>query len=96
MFSVDIKNDCGTVDVQTTVDRGHTPEELAGFAVEKIIQIADSADPVLKQQAHAFREKMYWVIVHTAKQAIKSDRTTLSNNLVDNGQEDLAKLLRTI
>ena len=47
MFSVDIKNDCGTVDVQTTVNRGHTPEELAGFAVEKIIQIADSADPVL-------------------------------------------------
>ena len=66
------------------------------FAVEKIIQIADSADPVLKQQAHAFREKMYWVIVHTAKQAIKSDRTTLQNNLANNGQEDLAKLLRTI
>jgi len=96
MFSVDIKNECGTVEVATTIKRGHTPEELAGFAVDKIIQIAEGADPVLTEQAKAFRERMYWVIVHTAKQAIESDRTTLQNKLVNEGHEDLAQLLRKI
>ena len=40
MFSVDIKNECGTVEVATTMNRGHTPEELAAFAVDKIIPVS--------------------------------------------------------
>ena len=41
------------------LERGHTSEELAANAVAKIINIADSADPVLRQQAEMFRAECF-------------------------------------
>ena len=54
MFDVEVKASVGGFEVQTTNERGHTPEELAANAVAKIINIAASAAPVLRQQAEAF------------------------------------------
>ena len=96
MFAVNLDNQVGSVAVKTTENRGHTPEELASFAVQKIIEIADDADPVLKALALAFRERMFWVIVHTARQAILSDRTTLANEAENEGQIELANILRKL
>ena len=96
MFAVNLDNQVGSVAVQTTENRGHTPEELASFDVQKIIEIADDADPVLKAQAMAFQERMFWVIVHTARQAILSDRTTLANEAENEGQIELANILRKL
>ena len=55
MFDVEVSASVGSFDVQTTSERGHSPEELSANAVAKIISISDTADPVLKQQAEAFR-----------------------------------------
>ena len=96
MFAVNLDNQVGSVAVQTTENRGHTPEELASFAVQKIIEIADDADPVLKAQAMAFRERMFWVIVHTARQAILSDRTTLANQAERQVQIELSNMFRNL
>lgn len=79
MFDMEVKMSPGDINVQTTSERGHTPEELSANAVAKIISIAQDADPVIKQQAEAFRDRMFYVIVHTLNQGIKSDRTTLYN-----------------
>ncbi len=94
MFDVEVTASVGGFEVQTTNERGHTPEELAANAVAKIINIADSADPVLRQQAEAFRERMFYVIVHALNQAVKSDRTTVYNAIKDAGHPDLAELIR--
>tara|TARA_R100000988_G_C3918891_1_gene125783 strand:+ start:284 stop:574 length:291 start_codon:yes stop_codon:yes gene_type:complete len=96
MFDVEVKASVGSFEVQTTNERGHTPEELAANAVAKIINIADSADPVLRQQAEAFRERMFYVIVHALNQAIKSDRTTLYNEFKKQGHADVAETLRKL
>ena len=96
MFDLEVQASPGDFVVQTTKNRGHTPEELASNAVQKIISIADTADPVLRQQAEAFRERMFYVIVHTLNQAIKSDRTTLYNELKNQGHEDVAEILRKL
>ena len=64
--------------------------------VAKIINIADSADPVLRQQAEAFRERMFYVIVHALNQAVKSDRTTLYNEFKKQGHADVAETLRKL
>ena len=68
MFDLEVKMEPGSINVQTTSERGHTSEELAANAVAKIINIADSADPVLRQQAEMFRERMFHVIVHALNQ----------------------------
>ena len=96
MFDLEVKMEPGNINVQTTSERGHTSEELAANAVAKIINIADSADPVLRQQAEAFRERMFYVIVHALNQAIKSDRTTLYNEFKKQGHADVAETLRKL
>ena len=71
-------------------------KEIAANAVAKIISISDTADPIIKAQAEAFRERMYWVIVAACDQSIKSDRTTLFNLFKTNGHGDMAEILRTL
>ena len=96
MFDIEVKAAVGSFDVQTTEGRGHTVEELANNAVAKIISISETADPVIKQQAEAFRERMFYVIVHTLEQAVKSVRTTLYNLFKQQGHDDVAELLRRL
>tara|TARA_R110002020_G_scaffold194120_1_gene394695 strand:- start:294 stop:584 length:291 start_codon:yes stop_codon:yes gene_type:complete len=96
MFDMEIKMSPGNINVQTTCERGFTAEELSIDAVNKIISISDNADPVIKQQAEAFKEKMFYVILHTLKQGIKSDRTTLYNEFKKQGHNDVAEILRKL
>ena len=51
MFDMEIKMSPGDISVQTTSERGHTPEELSANAVAKIINISETADPIIKHQA---------------------------------------------
>ena len=71
----------GSVGVQTTDNRGFTPEETAMRCVNKIIGISDNAHPAIREQAHAYRKEMEKIIAIYMVQAIKSDRTTVYNEL---------------
>jgi len=84
------------VEVATTQNRGFTPEEIAGRCVDRIISISNQANPVLQQQAHAFKDNMEEVIADYMRQAISSDRTTVYNALLDAGQPKLAELIRRL
>lgn len=84
----------GSVIIETTQSRGHTPEAVAKRCVDKMISIAESAPEPLKQQAHAFRKNMEVLVTFYIKEAIKSDRTTLYNELVKAGEEDIADIVR--
>jgi hypothetical protein len=86
----------GTVEVHTTTKRGFTPEEVASRCVDRIISISDQANPILQQQAHAFKGNIESVIAHYIKEAIQSDRTTIYNALNDAGQPKLADLIRRL
>ncbi len=83
----------GILQVQTTSNRGFTPEELANGALDRILFIGDTTHPVIKEQAVAFREQIRGVLVHYMHQAIKSDRTTLANTFKTSGHPELVKLL---
>jgi len=82
------------VGVETTNDRGFTPEETAIRCVNKIIGISDNAHPAIRDQAHAYRKEMEKVIELYMKQAIKSDRTTVYNAIKDSGNLKLAEYIR--
>ena len=84
------------VEVATTQNRGFTPEEIAGRCVDRIISISNQANPVLQQQAHAFKDNMEEVIADYMRQAISSDRPTVYNTLLDAGQPKLAELIRRL
>ena len=84
------------VGVQTTNGRGFTPEEVAERCANKIIAISDDANPAIRAQAHAFRGQILKTLEFYMREAIRSDRTTVSNTLTDAGQTELAKLIRKL
>ena len=57
------------VDIQTTDNRGQTPEEVAERCVNKLIGISNNAHPAIKEQAHAYRKEMEKIIAIYMRQA---------------------------
>ena len=84
------------VEVVTTQNRGQTPEEVAERCINKIVGISATADPVIRQQAQAYKTQIEQVIVHYMKQAIQSVRSTVYNALLDAGEPKLADLIRIL
>jgi len=86
----------GFVSVSTTSNRGFTPEEVAERCLDKIISVSSDANPVIRDQALAYRNNIKALIVFYMKEAIKSDRTTIFNALIEAGQKDLAEAVRRL
>ena len=93
MFSASGGALLGDVKAMGVSGRGFTPEELADNAVDRIISISATADPVIRQQAEAFREHIRSVLVSYGKQCVRSNHTTITNRLRDAGHPELTKLL---
>lgn len=84
------------VDVQTTQNRGFTPEEIAVRCANKIVGVSETAHPALRDQAVAFRASIEKLLAFYMKQAVASDRTTVYNALKDAGHPELAELIRRL
>ncbi len=86
----------GDVRAYTTSGRGLNVEELADMAMRKVIHVADTAAPALQEQARMFKESIRALLIAYMHQAIKSDRTTLYNQLRDAGNAEIAELILRI
>ena len=86
----------GQVGVTTTNNKGHDPEFWATQATKKICDISDNTPAHIKQQALAFQNQVYTVILYTIKNAIKSQNTTNANLLEKQGHSDMAKILKEL
>ena len=84
------------VSVETTENRGFSPEEVAERCDNKIIHISDDAHPGIRDQAHAFRQHLVAVLAFYMREAIKSDRTTVYNALCEAGHKELADIIRRL
>lgn len=73
--------------------KGHTPEQVAEMALAKIIHVGEDADPLIREQAEAYKQNIRLVLVQYMKKAIKSNHTTIANKLREAGHSDLIKLL---
>jgi len=84
------------VKIQTTNNRGFSPDEVAERCVEKLISVSDTAHPAIRDQAQAFQKHMEKVVAFYMREAIKSDRTTVYNALRDAGHPKLADAIRRL
>ena len=96
MFKLAVESNIGEGVVKTTENRGLSPEELAERAVDQIVTVSSSVDPIVRQQAEAFKNRIYHVVLGIINQAIKSDRTTLMNEFIHQGHPDIADILRRL
>jgi len=86
----------GGVTVQTTDNRGSRPEEVAKRCADRIVAVADSAPPEIREQAKAFRDNVEIVVAHYMRSAIRSDRSTIETALTEAGYPELAKMIRNL
>ena len=96
MFSLNSETEVGTLSVATTDHRGHTIEEVAKMATNKIISISDTAPAPIKAQAHAFKNACHKIIVYYMQEAVNNHMCTICNLLEKQGQKDLANIIRRL
>ena len=96
MISVDSKPELGSVNVVATENKGLSPEYWTERILERLISISDSADPMVKAQAQAFKDSMTQVVLLYLKQAIASDRATVAGLLQKQGHKDMADIIRRL
>tara|TARA_R100001163_G_C5061018_1_gene197910 strand:+ start:1848 stop:2114 length:267 start_codon:yes stop_codon:yes gene_type:complete len=88
MFFDAIAGEVGKVDVMTTSNRGHTPEEIAALALKRIFSASNNGA--------IDREAVHQILVLYMKKAIQSDRTTVYNKLNNAGLKDAAEIIRRL
>ena len=96
MFSLESDVSVGNLGVTTTNNRGHTTEEVAEMATNRLVSISDTAPDQIKAQAHAFKTLCYKVVTYYMQEAIKNHMCTLCNKLEQQGQKDLANIIRRL
>ena len=96
MFSVDVSSSLGKVRVQTTENKGLSPEYWTERIMERLVAVSDNADPMVKAQAEAFKETIQKVVLLYMKQAILSDRATVAGLLEKQGHKEMADIIRRL
>jgi hypothetical protein len=82
--------------VLATEGRGLNPHELGHMLLDKVFYVSADAPPSVREQAAAYRNKLYALFVHYLAQAQTSQNTTVYNILKDAGQHEAAELVRKL
>ena len=96
MLQVELDTSVGDLGVETTHYRGHTPEEWARMAANRIVGISNTAPEPIKQQAHVFKNEVEAILADYMHKAIESHICTVGNVLEQQGQGDLAAIIRRL
>tara|TARA_R100001594_G_scaffold60915_1_gene94865 strand:+ start:9404 stop:9694 length:291 start_codon:yes stop_codon:yes gene_type:complete len=96
MFTTNGESNLSAVNVFTSMDRGHTPEQLAEMALNKIIDINEKAPPVIKEQALIYKDRLRDILLYYMKSMAKSERTTIWALMKKQGHEDIAEIIRRL
>jgi hypothetical protein len=96
MFSLRSDLEVGNLGVTTTDNRGLSVDEVSEMAVNKIISVSDTAPAPIRAQAHAFRDACKNIVSYYMQEAIKNHMCTIGNQLEQQGQKDLANIIRRL
>lgn len=96
MFSLRSDLEVGSLGVTTTDNRGLSVDEVSEMAVNKIISVSDTAPAPIRAQAHAFRDACKKIVMYYMQEAIKNHMCTIGNQLEQQGQKDLANIIRRL
>ena len=86
----------GLIEAKTSNYGGHPPEFWAERLTEKIVSTSESEDPYIKEQAKAYRDAIYQVCLIYIKNALKSYKASLIQDLIGGGEEELAKIINKV
>jgi hypothetical protein len=88
--------DVGNVTVSTTNHRAHSPEELAGMAVRKIIYVGDDLPNEISSQAETYKKQLFQVILGYITLSRRSEREDIVRALERSGMSEAVMLIRSL
>jgi hypothetical protein len=86
----------GIIEVATSNYGGHPPEFWAKQLTDKIVGYSDNNEQHIKDQARAYQDLIYKVCLIYIKNAIKSYKASLIQELTQGDAKDLAKIIKGI
>ena len=96
MLGASSNSSLGDVFVITSNDGGHTPDDIAEMALNKIISVSEDAPSFIRDQALAHRDRLKKVLVFYMNKMAQSERTTLWALLEKQGHADMAEIIRRL
>ena len=96
MISVETGISVNSVNVMTSNEGGLNSEQLTQLAMDKLLKVSDSAPPVIKEQAEAFKENLQKVVYYYIELARREERATIAHKMSKAGQKEMADLIRRI
>ena len=96
MFDASGNYEIGDVAVFTSTNRGHSPEEMADMALNKIMLVSEDAPPVIRDQALAYKAKLKEILIFYMNRMAQSERTTIWALMQQQGHEDVAEIIRRL
>jgi hypothetical protein len=96
MLDVSGAGSVGGIEVVTSNNKGHSIEEVAQMAADRILYVADEAPSPIRDQAMAFKDTLKQTLIYYMRQAVEQDRATICAKLRQSGYSDLADNLRSL
>ena len=96
MFDASGNSEIGEVAVFTSTDRGHSPEDIAEMALNKIMLVSEDAPPVIREQALAYKDRLKDILIFYMNRMAQSERTTIWALMKKQGHEDIAEIIRRL
>ena len=96
MLSFETETEVGNLGVITKDHRGHSVEEVAEMAMDKIISISKTAPAPIREQAHVFKETCKKIVAYYMQEAVNNHMCTICNALEKQGHKDLANIIRRL
>ena len=96
MFDASGNSEIGEVAVFTSTDRGHSPEEMAEMALNKIMLVSEDAPPVIREQALAYKDRLKDILIFYMNRMAQSERATIWALMKKQGHEDIAEIIRRL
>lgn len=94
MISVETGISVTSVNVSTSDNGGLNTDQIVDLAMDKILNVADSAPPAIRDQAQAFRDNLRIVVRHYIDLARREERATMAHMAESKGHDDLAEIIR--
>ena len=96
MLDASGSSELGNGMVYTSNNSGHSPEQMADMALNKIMSVSENAPPVIKDQAIAHRDKLKEILIYYMKSMAQSERTTIWALMKKQGHNDMAEIIRRL
>jgi hypothetical protein len=96
MLEASGQSELGVVSVFTSMDSGHSSEQIADMALNKIMSVSETAPPEIRLQAEAYRNKLKEILIYYLTKMAQSERTTIWALMKKQGHEDIAEIIRRL